>query len=83
MQANLQWLDDPEVFRVNQLPAHSDHPYYHDTAEFKTGSRFIKRLNGAWRFNLPRHRLNAQLIFINPISMQPTLIRFKFPVILN
>lgn len=27
MQANIKWLDDPEVFRVNQLPAHSDHPF--------------------------------------------------------
>ncbi len=83
MQANLQWLDDPEVFRVNQLPAHSDHPYYHDTAEFKTGSRFIKRLNGAWRFNFAKTPAERPVDFINPISMQPTLIRFKFPVILN
>lgn len=83
MQANLQWLDDPEVFRVNQLPAHSDHHYYHDTAEFKTGSRFIKSSMALGVLTSPRHRLNAQLIFINPISMQPTLIRFKFPVILN
>ena len=24
MKAELGWLDDPRVFRVNQLPAHSD-----------------------------------------------------------
>lgn len=28
MKADLRWLDDPEVFRVNQLPAHSDHQFY-------------------------------------------------------
>ncbi len=25
MKAEINWLDNPEVFRVNQLPAHSDH----------------------------------------------------------
>ncbi len=30
MEAELKWLDDPEVFRVNQLPAHSDHRFYRD-----------------------------------------------------
>ena len=24
----MKWLDNPEVFRVNQLEAHSDHTYY-------------------------------------------------------
>lgn len=51
MQAELNWLDDPEVFRVNQLAAHSDHHYYHDMTEIKTGSRFLYSLNGPWRFH--------------------------------
>ena len=25
MNADMKWLDNPEVFRVNQLDAHSDH----------------------------------------------------------
>ncbi len=25
MEADIRWLDDPQVFRVGQLPAHSDH----------------------------------------------------------
>ena len=33
MQADLKWLDDPQTFRVNQLPAHSDHQWYLDYAE--------------------------------------------------
>lgn len=66
MQANLQWLDDPEVFRVNQLPAHSDHHYYHDTAVFKTGSRFIKSLNGAWRFNFAKTPAERPVDFYQP-----------------
>ena len=28
MNADMKWLDNPEVFRVNQLEAHSDHTYY-------------------------------------------------------
>ena len=30
MNADIKWLDNPEVFRVNQLDAHSDHGYYTD-----------------------------------------------------
>ena len=30
MNADMKWLDDPEVFKVNQLEAHSDHCYYLD-----------------------------------------------------
>ena len=28
MNADIKWLDMPEVFRVNQVEAHSDHKYY-------------------------------------------------------
>ena len=30
MNADMKWLDNPEVFRVNRLDAHSDHCYYKD-----------------------------------------------------
>lgn len=26
--ASLKWLEDPEVFQVNRLAAHSDHYFY-------------------------------------------------------
>mgnify|MGYP007130417616 CR=1 FL=1 len=29
MNADMKWLDNPEVFKVNQLEPHSDHCYYH------------------------------------------------------
>lgn len=83
MQANLQWLDDPEVFRVNQLPAHSDHHYYHDAAEIKTGSRFVKSLMVLGASTLPRHQPNAPLISINRTLMRVTSTRFKSPATLN
>ena len=28
MNADMKWLDNPEVFKVNQLESHSDHCYY-------------------------------------------------------
>lgn len=51
MQAEITWLDDPEVFRVNQLPAHSDHPFYADEEECRRGnSSLCHSLNGMWQF---------------------------------
>ncbi|MCP1103654.1 beta-galactosidase [Aequitasia blattaphilus] len=51
MEMKLQWLDDPETFRVNQLAAHSDHMYYRNEAEAIRGdSSYSKSLNGEWRF---------------------------------
>lgn len=35
MNANIKWLDNPEIFRVNQMDAHSDHSYYVDYADMK------------------------------------------------
>ncbi len=36
MTPSLDWLDDPEIFRVNQVPAHSDHVYFASAVEAKT-----------------------------------------------
>ena len=55
MEAELKWLDDPEVFRVNQLPAHSDHRFYRDQEEAALEkSSYVQNLNGA-----PRRLLQA------------------------
>lgn len=66
MQANLQWLDDPEVFRVNQLPAHSDHHYYRNLVELNRGSSFVKSLNGTWRFHFASTPSERPLQFYSP-----------------
>ena len=51
MKADIKWLDDPEVFRVNQLPAHSDHRFFANEQEYKSGqSSFSQSLNGTWKF---------------------------------
>jgi len=51
MEADIKWLDDPQVFRVGQLPAHSDHPIYQDTEEAAEGrSSLVQSLDGTWEF---------------------------------
>lgn len=51
MEANIKWLDDPEVFRINQLPAHSDHRIYASKEEEERGiSSLYQSLNGTWQF---------------------------------
>lgn len=51
MNAELKWLDNPEVFRINQLPAHSDHEYYESAEAYeKKESRLKQSLDGEWDF---------------------------------
>ena len=51
MEAEIRWLDDPQVFRVGQLPAHSDHRIYKDPYEAESGnSSLYQALDGSWEF---------------------------------
>ena len=51
MSADIKWLDNPEVFRVNQIPAHSDHDYYLNYADLnEKNNRLTQSLNGQWSF---------------------------------
>lgn len=51
MKPNLTWLDDPEIFRVGQLAAHSDHQIYNNYSEIQQqNSSFVQSLNGQWQF---------------------------------
>ncbi len=57
MKAEINWLDDPEVFRVNRLPAHSDHRFYKSMEEMEEGRSSLEQsLNGMWKF---RYSVNA------------------------
>ena len=50
MEADITWLDSPQVFRVNQLPAHSDHDFYESFEAFQENkSRLFQSLNGKCR----------------------------------
>lgn len=51
MQADIRWLDDPQVFRVNQVPAHSDHAYYADQESLAAEDFTLRQcLDGEWQF---------------------------------
>ncbi len=51
MEADIRWLDDPQVFRIGQLPAHSDHSVYADFKEAEEGkSSLVQSLDGMWEF---------------------------------
>lgn len=50
-QADIKWLDNPEVFKVNQLEAHSDHLFYCSREEMlKKENSLAQSLNGSWKF---------------------------------
>ena len=52
MQADLNWLADPTVFRVNRLDAHSDHICYASSQEAAQGNSSLRQaLDGQWRFS--------------------------------
>ncbi|MFV0557729.1 MAG: glycoside hydrolase family 2 TIM barrel-domain containing protein [Enterococcus sp.] len=55
MKADIKWLDDPQVFRVNQLSAHSDHISYASQAEVASGTSRRQSLNGSWQFHYAKN----------------------------
>lgn len=64
MNADIGWLDDPEVFRVNQLPAHSDHEFYVNMEEMKTGKNSLAQsLNGIWKFRYSENAMSRPADF--------------------
>ena len=51
MNADIKWLDNPQVFRVNQLAAHSDHNYFLNYEDVQTEDNGLTQsLNGQWDF---------------------------------
>ena len=51
MNADMKWLDNPEVFKVNQLAPHSDHCYFLDYSDMKKEKNpLFQSLNGQWEF---------------------------------
>jgi len=58
MKADIRWLDDPEVFRINQIAAHSDHDYYLNYKDLcEQNNKLTQSLNGQWSF---RFSINAK-----------------------
>ncbi|WP_234118343.1 glycoside hydrolase family 2 TIM barrel-domain containing protein [Clostridium hydrogenum] len=49
---SIDWLSDTSVFAVNRVKAHSDHKYYLDESEIKSGEMILRQsLNGNWKFS--------------------------------
>ncbi len=50
--AKLEWLNDPQVFSVNRISAHSDHQYYESKQDAEDcDMRLRQMLNGTWQFS--------------------------------
>ncbi len=51
MNADIKWLDNPEIFRINQTAAHSDHNYFLSYEDIREkNQRLVQSLNGQWSF---------------------------------
>ena len=58
MQADIKWLDHPEIFRVNRLDAHSDHKFFESEESYQDKQETLKQpLNGIWKF---QYSVNAK-----------------------
>ena len=53
-RADLSWLEDPQVFQVGRLDAHSDHCWFESEEDLKGKGRLIQSLNGEWKFAFSR-----------------------------
>ena len=42
MKADIRWLDRPDVFRVNQCDAHSDHSFYESASDCALQQQTLK-----------------------------------------
>ena len=52
MKADIRWLDDPQVFRVNRLDAHSDHKFYENKEDYKKQDSAVKTIV-KWNLEVP------------------------------
>lgn len=61
---SLSWLEDPEVFQVNRIEAHSDHCYYENESEMQANKRMLRQsLNGEWKFAYAKNPSQRQVDF--------------------
>ena len=53
IKPSLDWLENPEVFRVNRVDAHSDHWFYEKMEDLQLEDEMPlkQNLNGKWRFS--------------------------------
>ena len=64
MKADIRWLDDPQVFRVNRLDAHSDHKFYENKEDYENKEQRLKQsLNGIWKFHYSENAMERPADF--------------------
>lgn len=67
MNADIRWLDRPDVFRVNQCAAHSDHSFYECANDCASQQQTLKQsLNGRWKFHYSINAKERPADFFNP-----------------
>ena len=64
MKADIRWLDDLQVFRVNRLDAHSDHKFYENKEDYEKKEQRLKQsLNGIWKFRYSENAMERPADF--------------------
>ena len=80
MKAELDWLDDPRVFRVNQIAAHSDHYWYRNYREKEEKqSSYWQSLNGQWKFYFAKCPQERPVGFYQPAFDDHNWDQIKVP----
>lgn len=69
MKPDLRWLDDPRIFRIGQIDAHSDHIWYPDATYAQNDpSPWELSLNGEWEFSYSPDPASRPMDFFLPES---------------
>lgn len=56
MKFNESWLQDPTIFAINRLPAHSDHSWYGSEEDFLDDQNHLQlSLDGQWKFHYAKN----------------------------
>lgn len=64
MRADIRWLDDPEVFRINKMKAHSDHAFYESKEAYENDSSSLwQSLDGEWQFCYSKNAKSRPVCF--------------------
>lgn len=80
MKAELDWLDDTRVFRVNQIAAHSDHYWYRNYREMEEKqSSYWQSLNGQWKFYFAKCPQERPVGFYKPAFDDHNWDQIKVP----
>lgn len=80
MKPDIKWLDNPEVFRVNVLPACSDHQFYQSREEMKEDKNSLAlSLNGTWKFLYSMNAKERPEKFYQPDYAECTFEEIKVP----